>query len=64
MGTGLATMITAVAAAASVPASSTATKALWITSEMDSVRPPSMPEKSASSEKATGMPMAASAAAS
>lgn len=46
----------AVAAAASVPLSSTATKALWIASEIDKNRVPSIPEKSAASENAEFIP--------
>jgi hypothetical protein len=59
-GTDVNPTITAVAAAASVPASSTETKDLWITSDIKRSRLPVIPEKSALSEKATGMPKAES----
>ena len=49
-------IITAVAAAASVPFSSTAIKALWMTSPIYKFHVPSIPEKSAFSLKATDMP--------
>ncbi len=54
-------MTTPVAAAASVPFSATLMKALWTTSEMERLRVPSMPEKSATPEmKADVMPRALS----
>jgi len=49
-------MMTAVAAAASVPFSPTAMKALWMTSATKEERVPSMPEKSAAAENAETMP--------
>ena len=52
--------IAAVAAAASVPASSTDTNALWRTSLIKRLWLPSMPEKSAELEKAVGIPIWAS----
>ena len=50
---------TPVAAAASVPLSSTDTNALWMTAEMCSPRVPVMPEKSAPGPKASGIPIPA-----
>ena len=65
IGAAPAAIATAVAAAASVPFSSTATKALCTTAEMKSSLVPSMPEKSARfASKACGMPIADSVSAS
>jgi len=53
------TIITAVAAAASVPTSFTSINALWITAEINNSRLPVMPEKSAAfRSKALGIPIA------
>ena len=53
-------MTTAVAAAASVPSSFTSANALCITSPINRLFVPSIPEKSASGENAIGIPIAAS----
>src|ERR1035438_6241886 len=61
MRMAVACMVMPVAAAASVPCSETSTKALWTTSEIARPRFGSMPEKSALSVNAVGIPMIESA---
>src|SRR5215469_9508812 len=57
-------MTTPVAAAASVPFSSTSMTALWTTFEIERSRSPSIPEKSALSPKARGIPICESVSSS